>query len=161
MRTLSIGDLQCFQTFRSSCLFCTFWLIRNFYSGEAHHPNYSKHSLNHHFQYFAHCVYEIYIIFKLFEIAVCCAHFWFFRHLNSADSHHASYRERCSNHHFQHCAQCVYEIYTILKGCEIAVCFAHLGLFEISTPVMSNMLTMANIVLMIITNIAHTVYIWF
>ena len=28
---------------------------------------------------------------------------------------------------------------------EIAVCFAHFGLFEISTPVMSNMLTMANI----------------
>ena len=72
-----------------------------------------------------------------------------------------SYGERCSNHHFQHCAQCVYEIDTIFKVYEIAVCFAHFGWFEISTPVMSNMLTMANIVWMIITNIAHTVYIWF
>ena len=32
------------------------------------------------------------------------------------------------------------------KVFEIAVCFADFGLFEISTPVMSNMLNMANIV---------------
>ena len=59
-------------------------------------------------------------------------------------------------------AHSVYMRFTLfLKFCEIAVCFAQFGLFEISTPVMSNMLTMANIVWMIITNIAHTVYIWF
>ena len=68
-------DLQCFETFRNCCLFCTFLHIRNFYCGEAHHANYSQHSLNYHFQHCAHCVYEIYSIFKVFEIAVCFAHF--------------------------------------------------------------------------------------
>ena len=79
MRTLCLWDLQYFQTFRNSCLFCTFWHIRNFYCGEAHHANYTKHSLNHHFQHCAHCVYEIYRIFKLFERAVCFAHFVVFK----------------------------------------------------------------------------------
>ena len=188
---MCIWDLQCCHSFRNCCLVCTFWLIRNFYSGEAHHVNYSKHSLNHHFQHCAHCVYDIYSIGKVFEMAVCFAHFLHIRNLNCTDSHHPSYGERCSihhfqhctlclwdlryfqsfrnsclfctfccfrnfnsagygkrcsNHHFQHCAQCVYEIYSFFKVFEIAVCFAHFGLFEISTPVMSNMLTIANIV---------------
>ena len=47
---------------------------------------------------------------------------------------------------FSNIAHSAYEIYTIFKVCEVAACFAHIGLFEISTPVMSNMLTMANIV---------------
>ena len=188
---MCIWDLQCFETFRNCCLFCIFWHIRNFYCGEAHHANYSKHSLNYHFQHCADCVYEIYSIFKVFEIAVCFAHFavfeiwtqlamvnvfkssfptlrtlciwdlqcfqsfrngclfctfWLIWNLNCTDSHHPSYGERCSIHHFQHCAQCVYEIYSVFKVFEIAFCFAHCGLFEISTPVMSNMLNMANIV---------------
>ena len=75
LRTVCIWDLQCFETFRNCCLFCTFWYIRNFYCVEAHHANYTKHSLNHHFQHCAHCVYEIYSIFKVFEMAVCFAHF--------------------------------------------------------------------------------------
>ena len=107
LRTVCIWDLQCFQSFRNSSLFCTFWLIRNIYSGEAHHANYSKHSLS---------------------------------------------------HHFQHCAQCVYETYSIFKVFEMAICFAHFGLFEISTPVRRIMLTIANIVQVIISNIAHSVY---
>ena len=107
---MCIWDLQCFQGFRNGCLFYTYWLIWN---------------------------------------------------LNCADSHHASYGKRCSNNHFQHCAQCVYEIYSGFKVFEIALCFAHFGLFEFSTPVMSNILTMANIVLMIITNVALTVHMTF
>ena len=75
LRTVCIWDLQCFQSFRNCCLFCTFWHIRNFYCVEAHHANYTKHSLNLHFQHCAHCAYEIYSIFKVFEIAVCFAHF--------------------------------------------------------------------------------------
>ena len=55
--------------------FCTFWLLRNFYSGDARHANYAKHSLNHHFRYCANCVYQIYSVFQLFEIPVCFAHF--------------------------------------------------------------------------------------
>ena len=78
LRTVCIWNLPCFETFRNCFLFSTFWLIRNFYCGEAHHANYTKHILNHHFQHCANCVYEIYSIFKVFEIAVCFAHFVFF-----------------------------------------------------------------------------------
>ena len=78
LRTVCIWDLQCFQSFRNCCLFCTFWLIRNFYFGAAHHANYSKHSLNHHFQHCAHSVYQIYNLLKLLEIAVCFGHFGIF-----------------------------------------------------------------------------------
>ena len=73
LRTVCIWDLQCLETFRNCCLFCTFWLIRNFYSGEAHHFSYSKNSLNDHFQHCAQCVYDIYSIWKVFEMAVCFA----------------------------------------------------------------------------------------
>ena len=70
--TRSILHLQCFQTFRNCCLFCTFWLIRNFYSVDAHHAYYG--------------------------LLLFCK-FWVVRNFNSADSHHATYGERCSNHH--------------------------------------------------------------
>ena len=110
LRTVCIWDLQCFETFRNCCLFCTFRHIRNFYSGEAHHANYSKHSLN---------------------------------------------------HHFQHSAQCVYETYSVLKLCQIAISFAHFSFYEISTPVRRIMLTIANIVQIIISNIAHPVFMRF
>ena len=70
---MCIWDLQCFETFRNCCLFCTFWHIRNFYCGDALHANYTKHSLNLHFQHCAHCVYDIYSICKVFEMAVCFA----------------------------------------------------------------------------------------
>ena len=75
---MCIWDLQCFETFRNCCLFCTFWHIRNFYCGEAYHTNYSEHSLNDHFQHCAHCVYDIYSICKVFEMAVCFAHIGLF-----------------------------------------------------------------------------------
>ena len=110
MRTQCIYDLQLFEIFRKCSLFCTFWLFRNFYSGDAHDANHGKYSLNHHFRHGVHSVYKIYSVFKLFENAVC---------------------------------------------------FAHFAFFEISTPVMRIMLTMANIVWIIISNIAHSVYIRF
>ena len=50
------------------------------------------------------------------------------------------------NHHFQHSAHSVYRIYSAFKLFEIAVCSAHFDFFEIPTPVMRIMLTMANIV---------------
>ena len=108
LRTQCISDLQRFEIFRNSSFFSTSWLLRNFYSCDAHHANYGKHSLNNHFQQCAHSVYEIYSVLNLFKIAVF---------------------------------------------------FAHICLYEISTLVMRIMLTMANIVLIIISNIAHTVYI--
>ena len=39
-----------------------------------------------------------------------------------------------------------YEIFKDFKLFQIVVCFAHLDLFEISTPVMRSILTMATIV---------------
>ena len=196
LRTLCIWHLQYFQSFRNGCLFCTFWLFGNLNGTDSHHAYYGEHCSNHHFRHCAQCVSEIYSVWKLFEIAVCFAHFgsfeisttvmsnmltmanivyrsfptlrtlciwhlqyfqsfrngclfctfWLFGNLNGTDSHHAYYGEHCSNHHFRHCAQCVSEIYSVWKLFEIAVCFAHFGSFEISTTVMSNMLTMANIV---------------
>ena len=76
--TVCIWDLQCLETFRNCCLFCTFWLIRNFYYGHEQHVNYGKHSLNDHYQHCAHCAYDIYSIFKVFEMAVGFAHFGIF-----------------------------------------------------------------------------------
>ena len=66
------------QTFQNCWLFCIFWLLRNFYSRGAHDANYAKHSLNHHFRHSAHSVDKIYSVFKLFEFAVCFAHFGFY-----------------------------------------------------------------------------------
>ena len=44
---------------------------------------------------------------------------------------------------------------------ENPVCFAHFGFYQISTPVMRTMLTMVNVVHIIISDIAQTVYIKF
>ena len=66
------------KPFEIAVCYGTFWIIRNFYSGDAHHANYGKHSLNHHCRYCANCVYQIYSVFKLFEIAICFAHFGFY-----------------------------------------------------------------------------------
>ena len=44
---------------------------------------------------------------------------------------------------------------------KLLVCFAHFGFYEISTPVMRTMLTMVNVVQIIISDIAQTVYIKF
>ena len=44
---------------------------------------------------------------------------------------------------------------------ENAVCFAHFGFYQISSPVIRTMLTMVNVVQIIISDIAQTVYIKF
>ena len=62
---------------------------------------------------------------------------------------------------FRHCAHFVYHICSVLKLFKMAVCFAQFGFYEISTPVMRTMLTMVNVVQIILSNIAHTVYITF
>ena len=184
------------SNFRNCSLFCTFWLFRNFYSGDAYHANHGKYSLNHQFRRSAHSVYTIDSDFKLFEIAVCFAHFDFFeistlvmrimltmenivyiiisdiahtvyirfiviskflklhfvlhmlllRNFYSGDAHHANHGKYSLYHYYRHCAHSVYKIYTVFKLFEIAVCSAHFDFFEISTPVMRIMLTMANIV---------------
>ena len=102
--------------------------------------------LNHHFRHSAHSVYKIYSVFKLFEFAVCFAHFDFCEITTPCDAHHVNYGKHSLNHHFRHGAHIVYKIYSIFKLFEFAVCLAHFDFFEITTPVMHIMLTMANIV---------------
>ena len=138
MRTQCISDLQHFQTFRNCCLFWTFRHIRNFYSGDAHHANYGKRSLDHHFQHCAHSVYQILRIFKVFKIALCFAHFAFYE-ISTPEMRNMRTMANSLNHPFLHCANFLYEICSVFKVFEIAACFAHFGLFEISTPFMSNM----------------------
>ena len=146
MRTLCIWDLQCFKSFPNCYFFCTFFLLRIFYSRDAIHANYGKHCLTHHFQLLSTLCFWDLQYFQSFRNSCLFCTFWLIRNLNCADSDHTSYCERCSIHHFLHCAQCVYEIYSVFKVFAIAVCFAHFGLFEISTPVRRIMLTIANIV---------------
>ena len=43
----------------------------------------------------------------------------------------------------------------------MAVCFAHIGLFEIWTALILTMLAMVNVVQIIISDIAHSVYVRF
>ena len=88
-------------------------------------------------------------------------HILLLRNFYSPDAHHANHGKQRVNHHFRHGADSVYKKYSDFKLFEIAVCFAHFDFFEISTPVMRIMLTMANIVYIIISDIAHTVYIRF
>ena len=154
MRTQCISDWKRFETFRNSSLFCTFLLLRNFYSGDVHHANHGKHSLNHELQHCAHSVYQIYSVLKLFKITVCFTHFGFYE--ISTPVVRIMLRQNSLNHHFQHCAHSVYQIYGVLKLFEIAVCFAHFGFYEISTPVMGPMETVVNIVQVIISDIGDT-----
>ena len=78
LRTMCFWDLKYFQSFRNSCLFCTFWLIRNLNCADSDHTSYGERCSIHHFQHCAQCVYKIYSVFKVFEIAVCFAHFGLF-----------------------------------------------------------------------------------
>ena len=211
MITLCLSNLKCFETFRNCSLFCTFWLLRSFYSDDAHHGDYDERCSNHHFRSWAQIVYHIYSVLKIIEIALWFAHFgftkfllrwcapcwlwwtlfktsfqtlrtlfisrlqcfatfrncclfctfWLLRSFYSDDAHHGDYDERCSNHHFRSWAQIVYHIYSVLKIIEVTVCFAHFGIYEISTPVLRTILTMVNVVQIILSDIAHSVYITF
>ena len=158
--TLCIWDLQCFKTFRNFCLFCTFWLLRNFYCGDAHHANYGKQVLLI-ISNIAHTVYIRFKAFWNFSKLQVFLHIWLLRNFYSGDAHHANYGKHSLNHHFQHWTHSVYQIYSVLKFFEIPVSFPPFGFYKISTVVMRIMLTMANKVLIIISNIAHTVYIRF
>ena len=73
-------------------------------------------------------------------------HILLLRNFYSPDAHHANHGKYSLNDHFWYGAHSVYKIYSDFKLFEIAACFAHFDFFEISTPVMRMMLTMANIV---------------
>ena len=163
MRTLCIWHLQYLQSFRNGSLFCTYWLIRNLNCADSHHARYGERCSNHHFRHCAQCVSEIYSVLKLFEIAVSFAHFGIFeistpvrRIMLTIPNIVQISRFKLCLLCFQHCAHCVYDIYSICKVFEMAVCFAHIVVFVIWTP-----LAMVNVVQIIISNIAHSVYMRF
>ena len=131
------------------------------YCGDAHRATYGKHSLHHYFRHGAHCVYHTYTVLRLFEIAVCFQHLYLFRNLYCGDAHRANYDKQSLNNYFRNGAHCAQHILSVLKLFEIAVCFAHFRFFEIFTAGMRTVLTMANRVKIIISNMAHTVYIAF
>ena len=156
MRTLCLWDLQYFQSFRNTCLFCTYWLIRNLNCAHSHHASYGECCSNHQFQTLRTvCIWDLQC-FETFRNCCLFCTFWHIRNLCCGEAYHANYTKHSLNHHFQHCAHCVYEIYSIFKVFEIPVCFAHFVVFEFWTP-----LAMVNVVQIIISNIAHSVYMRF
>ena len=112
------------------------------YCGYAQRANYGKKSLNHYFRDGAHCVHHIYTVLKLFEIAVCFAHFSLFE-IDTTVMRAVLTMTNSLDHYFQHGARCVYHIYRVLKLFEMAVCFPHFSFFEIDTTVKRALLTMA------------------
>ena len=88
----------------------------------------------------------IYSVFKLLEIAVCFAHFEYFKISTPVMRIMLTMANIVQNHHFRDGAHRVYKIYSDFKLLEIAVCFARFEYFQISTPVMRIILTMTNIV---------------
>ena len=140
-----------FWTFSKLLFVLHIWLLRNFYSGDAHHGNYSERCSNHHFRYCANCLNQIYSIwdsvcFQTFRNCTWFCTFWLLRNLYYGDAHHANYAKNCLHHHFQHFANWLYKIYSVLKLFQIAVCFAHFGFYEISTPVMRTIPIIGNFV---------------
>ena len=76
--TLCLSHLKCYETFRNYRFFCTYLLLRSFYSDDAHHGNYGECCSNHHFRRWAHIVYHIYSVLKIIEFTVCFPHFGFY-----------------------------------------------------------------------------------
>ena len=99
-----------------------------------------------------HIVHIRFTVFSNFSNLQFVLHIWTFSKLLP---------QWCLNHHFRHSAHSVYKIYSVLKLFEIGVCSAPFDFFEITTPMMRLMLAMANIVQIIISDMAHTVYIRF
>ena len=108
-----------------------------------------------------HTVYIRFTVFSIFSKLLFVLHSWLFRNYYSGDVHHVGYGKHSSNHHFRHSAHSVYKICSVLKLFEITVCSSHFDFFEITTPVMRIILIVANIVQIIISDIAHIVYIRF
>ena len=107
----------------------------------------------------AHTMYIGFTVFWNFSKLLFVLHSWLFRNYYSGDVHHVSYGKHSSNHHFRHSAHSVYKIYSVFKLFEITVCSSHFDFFEITTPVMRIILIMAKIVQIIISDMAHKVYI--
>ena len=94
----------------------------------------------------AHTVYKGFSVFSNFSYLQFVLHILNFSKFLLRSCASSNYGKHCLNHPFRHGAQSVYKIYIVSKLFEIAVCFSNFDFFEISTPVMRIILTMANIV---------------
>ena len=127
LRSLWKSDLKVIKPFEIAVFSGTFWIIWNFYSSDAPHANHGERCSSHLFWYCANWVNQIYSLLNLFEIGVCFCTFLLLWNFCSGDAHHANYGKHTLNPHFQHSANCVYQIYSVLNLFEIAVRFAHLA----------------------------------
>ena len=160
LHALCLSHLQRFENYRNYSLFCTFWLLRNLYSGDAHHANCGERSSNHHFR---HCA-PSYITFKVF---------WNFSKLLFV-LHILAF----AKFQLRWCAP-RYLWWTLFKSSFLTLptlCISPLQCFETfrnccllctfwfleaSTPMMRTMVTMVNIVQIITSDVEHTMYITF
>ena len=164
-----ISYLECFENYRNYSLFCTFWHLRNLYSGVSHLANYGERSSNHHFRHCAHCVYHdvAHTVYNGFTS------FWNFSKLQFV-FHILPFTKFL----LRWCAPwklrrtlfkssfptlitlCLWHLkcFETFRNCCLVCTF---WLYEISTTVMRTLLTMVNVVQNILSNIAHTVYITF
>ena len=135
-----------FWNFSKMLFGCTFGLLRNFYPGDAHHANYGGHSLNHHFQHCAHSVYQIYSVFKLFEMALCFAHFGF-NEISTPLIRTLLTMVNVVQIIISDIGHTVHITFTLFSNFSKLQFFLHIfAFYEISTPVMRIILTMAKIV---------------
>ena len=144
MPRLCLGDLQCFQTFRN----CSFSPPLGFYELSTVVMRMMLTMANIVLIIISNIAHTVYIRFKgfwNFSKLQFVFTFWLLRK-SCGDAHHAIYGKNSLNHHLQHWAHSVYQIYFVLKLFKIWVCFTHFGFYEISTPVVRIMLTKANIV---------------
>ena len=142
MPRLCIGDLQCFQTFRN----CGFSAPLGFYEISTVVIRIMLTMANIVLIIISNIANTVYIRFKAFwnfSKLQFVFTFWILRKFYCGDAHHAIYGKHSLNHHLQHCAHSVYQIYSVLKLFEITVFFKHFGFYEISTPVVRIMLTKA------------------
>ena len=126
MRTQCISHWKRFETFRNCCLFCTFWLLRNFYSGDGPHGNCGEHCSSHHFRHWTLCRLDLQC-FQTFRNCCSFCAFSLIRNIYCGDAHDANYCKHSLNHHFQYWTHSVYQIYSVLKFFEIPVSFPPFG----------------------------------
>ena len=145
MPRLCLGDLQCFQTFRN----CSFSPPLGFYELSTVVMRIMLTMANIVLIIISNIAHTVYIRFKAFwnfwKLQFVFT-LWVLRKFYCGDAHHAIYGKHSLNHHLQHWAHSVYQIYSVLKLFKIWVCSTHFGVYEISTPAVRIMLTKANIV---------------
>ena len=139
MCTQCIWYLHCFKTFQNCSLLCTF----GFYEISTVVMRISLTMANIVLIIISNIAHTVYIRLKAFwnfSKLQFVFHIFGFRNFYSCDAHHANYGKHSLNHHLQHCAHSVYQIYSVLNLFKITVCFTHFGFYEISTPVVRIML---------------------